>query len=131
MTFVLTAVLAFGMAACGNSGNGTAPSKKDSPSDVVKKYLDLIVAQQYEEAVMLCDGLEEATESDIKTVASLIAFAMEMNGGLEKYEILGEEIDESGEKARVKFKYFFKKNGEKETEGNLAKRDGVWRLLAD
>lgn len=128
MTIVLMAVMTLGMAACGGGDKATA-SKHDSPSDVVKKYLDLVVAQQYEEAVMLYDGVEGATQEEIKGVADLIAFAMEMNGGLERYEILGEEIDETGDNATVKLKYLFKGEGEKETDGKLVKKEGVWRLM--
>ena len=127
-TIVLMAVMTLGMAACGGGDKATA-SKHDSPSDVVKKYLDLVVAQQYEEAVMLYDGVEGATQEEIKGVADLIAFAMEMNGGLERYEILGEEIDETGDNATVKLKYLFKGEGAKETDGKLVKKEGVWRLL--
>ncbi|MBR4177433.1 MAG: DUF4878 domain-containing protein [Bacteroidales bacterium] len=113
--FVFAALLAcsFAITSCGQSGDTTEvkTSKKDTPSDVMEKVLKLLKNKDYKAAVQYSEGIAEASEDDVNGFIALVQAIYEANGGLAEYEILGEEISEDGQSAKVKVKYTFG-NGE-------------------
>lgn len=113
--FVFAALLACSLAitSCGQSGDTTEvkTSKKDTPSNVMEKVLKLLKNKDYKAAIQYSEGIAEASEDDVNGFIALVQAIYEANGGLAEYEILGEEISEDGQSAKVKVKYTFG-NGE-------------------
>lgn len=109
------AILACGFAfvSCGQSGDTTEvkTSKKDTPSAVIEKGLNLLKNKDYKGAIQFLVGIEDAAEDDVESVVALVSAIYESNGGLKDYEILGEQISEDGQSAIVNVKYTFG-NGE-------------------
>ena len=113
--FVFAALLtcSFAITSCGQSGDTTEVKtcKKDTPSDVMEKVLKLLKNKDYKAAIQYSEGIAEASEDDVNGAIALVQAIYEANGGLAEYEILGEEISEDGQSAKVKVKYTFG-NGE-------------------
>ncbi len=77
----------------------------------MEKVLKLLKNKDYKAAIQYSEGIAEASEDDVNGVIALVQAIYEANGGLAEYEILGEEISEDGQSAKVKVKYTFG-NGE-------------------
>ena len=130
--FLFAAIMACSLAfvSCGQSGGSsdasTAVNKKDSPSDVMEKALKQLKDKDYKGVIQYMPDAKEASEEEITQMAALIEMVYEANGGLKDYEILGEEISEDGQSAKVTVKYIFGNGEEKEDSDKLILSESGW-----
>ncbi len=105
--------------------------KSDSPSDIVKKTMDLYIKGDYNKAAIYYVNLNDKPMSDdeIKTLSTLLDFASQQEkkkGGISTYNITDEKIDDDGLNAEVTFKKTFKDGSEDNGKTKLIKIDGKW-----
>lgn len=107
-------------------GGSSAPSKSDSPKDVVEQVSNLLVKGDLEKSLNFYDG---ATDEESKALLlGLMQMGMEATQGLKAFEILEENIAEDGTTAKVKVKYTYGDDTEKTITENLVKTDSGWKL---
>ena len=128
MTIAVAVLTVLCMTACG--GNGGA-KKSDSPSKVVEKAMTCAVNEDYEGMVKYFDGTADATDEEVKEAAQVLALLYALSGGLQSFEILGEEIEDDGMKAEVKLRLTNSKGSTTDSEAELVKTDAGWALLFD
>lgn len=122
---LLLALCAIAFAAC-------SFLKSDSPSSVVKEYLDCIKSGDYKQAVKCFHFKEEVEEAELDALAEKLEQGYGKDGKLVKYEIVSEEIekDDAGNAVRGKVvaKLFYE--GDKEDESTIPtiKVDGKWKI---
>ncbi|MBQ9436154.1 MAG: DUF4878 domain-containing protein [Bacteroidales bacterium] len=120
--FLLFALCAVLFAACGGP----------KPSDTACKYLDCLKDGKYEEAATLV--YTSATDQDVTEVVELckkIGAMVGEEGGINKYEVISEEIAEDGEHAVVKVKITYndaKHDDGEPTEFKMIKVDKKWLI---
>jgi len=123
--FVL-AVCALGFAACSSSSNS------DAPQTVVKEYFDLVKAEKFDKAVKCFYFEEEVKAEELNALAEKLKEGYGKENGIEKYEILSEEIekDEDGNtvSAKVTVKVNYKDGKENEVKVNVIKVNGEWKI---
>lgn len=129
LTIVTMALMALALSACG--GNGGGVTKSDSPSEVVKKAMTCAVNEDYEGMVKYFDGTADASDEDLKEAASVIALLYGLSGGIQSFEILGEEIDDNGTEAEVKLRITDTKGNTREDDADLVKNASGWALIFD
>lgn len=129
LTIVTMALMAFALSACG--GNGGGVTKSDSPSEVVKKAMTCAVNEDYEGMVKYFDGTADASDEELKEAASVIALLYGLSGGIQSFEILGEEIDDNGTEAEVKLRITDTKGNTREDDADLVKNASGWALIFD
>lgn len=129
LTIVSMALMALALSACG--GNGGRVTKSDSPSEVVKKAMTCAVNEDYEGMVKYFDGTADASDEDLKEAASVIALLYGLSGGIQSFEILGEEIDDNGTEAEVKLRITDTKGNTREDDADLVKNASGWALIFD
>jgi len=105
---------------------------KDSPQGVVKEYLDLCKAEKFEKAVDCLHFKGEMKESELTALAGKMQKGYSESGGIDKYEIISEDIvkDEAGNavSGTVVTKIYFK-DGKVEEDGiPVIKTDGKWKI---
>ena len=129
LTIVTVALMALALSACG--GNGGGVTKSDSPSEVVKKAMTCAVNEDYEGMVKYFDGTADASDEELKEAASVIALLYGLSGGIQSFEILGEEIDDNGTEAEVKLRITDTKGNTREDAADLVKNASGWALIFD
>lgn len=129
LTIVSMALMALALSACG--GNGGGVTKSDSPSEVVKKAMTCAVNEDYEGMVKYFDGTADASDEELKEAASVIALLYGLSGGIQSFEILGEEIDDNGTEAEVKLRITDTKGNTREDDADLVKNASGWALIFD
>lgn len=129
LTIVTVALMALALSACG--GNGGGVTKSDSPSEVVKKAMTCAVNEDYEGMVKYFDGTADASDEELKEAASVIALLYGLSGGIQSFEILGEEIDDNGTEAEVKLRITDTKGNTREDDADLVKNASGWALIFD
>ena len=126
LRFFLLALCALAFVAC------SSLSKSDSPQVVVKEYLDLCKAEKFEKAVECFHFKGEVKESELKALAGKMQKGYSESSGIDKYEIISEEItkDEAGNavSGKVVAKIYFKNGEEEEDSVNVIKKDGEWKI---
>ncbi len=129
LTIAMTCLMVCVLAACG--GKNGSVSKSDSPSDVVKKALTCAVDKDYKGMVKYFDKTADATEQELEEAGAVLELLYGLAGGVSSFEILGEEIDESGMEAEVKVKITDEKGASRTDDADLVKTDQGWRLTMD
>jgi hypothetical protein len=123
INLLLVALCALLFAAC------TSSVKKESPSGIVTKYLDCVVAGDFDKAVQCFYFKEELQKEELTGLAAKLAQGYGKDGGLVKYEIVSEEIDqEDNTKANVNVKLFYKEGREDEETMKTVLNDGKWKI---
>ena len=110
---------------CGGSDSSTS-SKSDSPKDVVEQVSKLLIKGDVEKSLNFYNGVED--EESKAFVLGLMQAGMEATQGLKAVEILDETIAEDGTTAKVKVKYTYGDDTEKNTTEKLVKTDSGWKL---
>lgn len=110
-------------------------SGDDSPAKAVTTLFDYVKSKNYDKATNLFfieDGKELSDSEAQKIKALLMASEEEMQkkGGIEKVEIISEEVDENGTSGKVKFKLIFGNGDDDSQSYNLSKIEGTWKLKA-
>jgi hypothetical protein len=125
LQFLLLAICALFFAACSSS-------KSDSPKGVVVSYLESIKSGNYEKAVKCFYFKEEMKETEMKALAAKLEEGYGKDGGLVKYEIVSEEVEQNEEenviKGRVEVKLYYKEGKEKEETIKTVKNNGEWKI---
>lgn len=109
-------------------GGSSAPSKSDSPKDVVEQVSKLLIKGDLEKSLNFYNGIDD--EDSKAFVLGLMQMGMDATQGLKAYEILEETIAEDGTTAKVKVKYTYGDDTEKTTTEKLVKTDSGWKLNA-
>jgi len=121
---ILVALCALVFAACS--------TKADSPSGVVKEYLNCVKAGEFEKAVNCFYFKEKVGEVELKALAQKLEQGYSKEGKLLKYEIVSEEVekDEAGNiiKGKVGVKFFYENDVENEETITTIKDNGVWKI---
>jgi hypothetical protein len=126
LQILLVALCALLFAAC------TSTPKQDSPTGIVKEYLDLIKAENYEKAVKCFYFKEEKSEIELNGLAQKLKEGYTKDGKLLSYEVVSEEIekDEAGNpvsaKVAVKLSYDTEKVNDETL--NAVYNDGKWKI---
>ena len=92
----------------------------------MEKALKQLKDKDYKGVIQYMPNAKEASEEEIAQMAALIEMVYEANGGLKDYEILGEEISEDGQSAKVTVKYIFGNGEEKEDSDKLILSESGW-----
>jgi len=107
-------------------------SKTDSPSGIVKEYLDYIQAGNYDKAVKCFHFEKEVDEAELKALAGKLEAGYNKEGKLKSYEIVSEEItkDDQGNemKGKVEVKLFYVNDKEDEQTIKTVKEGGKWMI---
>ena len=123
---LLLALCALAFAACSSA------AKSDSPQKIVKEYLDLCKAEKYDKTVKCFYFEKETKEAELEALAAKLKAGYAEKGGIDKYEIISEEItnDEEGNpvSARVAVKIYFKDGKEDDENMKVLKHDGEWKI---
>lgn len=123
---IMLALFVAGSISLVGCGGSSAPSKSDSPKDVVEQVSNLLVKGDLEKSLNFYDGV--ADEESKAFLLGLMQMGMEATQGLKAFEILEENIAEDGTTAKVKVKYTYGDDTEKNTTENLVKTDSGWKL---
>lgn len=115
-------VAAFFAVSCGGS---------DSPGDVVVETYELMAAGKYEKVVDKFYVANPAEEEEFKsTMLSLCNEKMkpqlEAKGGIDKVELVSEELSEDGKSARVTTKITYGDGSVEEEKTKMVNVDGEW-----
>jgi hypothetical protein len=127
--FFLAAICIVAFTACSSSGSGSS----DSSKGIVKEYLEYVKAGKFEKAVTLFYFKEETSQAEMKALAAKLEEGYNQDGGLEKFEIISEEIikaeTEGGmDRAKVKVKLYYKGGNEEEETITTVKHNGAWKI---
>jgi hypothetical protein len=122
---LLLAICALAFAACSST-------KSDSPQTIVKKYFDLLKAEKFDQAAKCFYFKEDVKEAELSALAEKLKEGYSEQGGIEKYEILSEDVvkDEDGNivSAKVTAKVYYKDGKESEEDVNVIKVNGEWKI---
>jgi len=123
----LVGIIAVTAVNCGGSGT--------SPADIEKAIYSQFQKGNYEAGIKIYfeNSTAEKTEEQseiIKAFAEKQKESFEAKGGIKKFEIIEETIDESGETAIVVTKITFGDGSEKEERNKYVKVDGKWKISA-
>ena len=125
LQILLLALCALVFAACSSK-------KSDTPTEIVKEYLDCIKAGNYDKAVKCFHFEKEAKEAELKALAAKLEAGYTKDGKLLKYEIVSEEVtkDEEGNdvKGKVEVKLFYENDKEDEQTIRTVKDNGKWKI---
>ena len=116
---------AMSLVGCGGSGSST-PSKSDSPKDVVEQVSKLLIKGDIEKSLNFYNGIDD--EESKAFALGLMQMGMDATQGLKACEILEETIAEDGNTAKVKVKYTYGDDTERNTTEKLVKTDNGWKL---
>lgn len=108
----------------------------NSPKAVTEKAMNALLDKNYDEFVeyiYITPKEGEDIEGSKKMLSGMMQSkadkTYEKKGGLKSYEVLSEEIDESGEKGAVKVKIEFGNGNTEEDDMKLRKDDkGDWKI---
>jgi acetylornithine deacetylase/succinyl-diaminopimelate desuccinylase-like protein len=125
--FLLAAICVVAFTACSSSGSS------DSSKGVVKEYLESVKAGKFEKAVTFFYFKEETSQAEMKALAAKLEEGYSQDGGLERYEIISEEIlkaeTEGGvDRGKVVVKLYYKDGNEEEETITTVKHNGVWKI---
>ncbi len=115
---------------------GACSSGSSSPGKAAKRYAEYIAGGEYDQFI---DGIyipddvssEEAEQGKdmIKALLSAVSGQMfEEKGGLEKVEVVSEQLSDDGEKATVTLKYAYGNGESSEESMDLILDDGRWLI---
>jgi hypothetical protein len=99
----------------------------NTPFGVIKKYHDCIKAKQYEASVNCFEAAAFARVSK-QTFVSITKTSYEALKGLKSYEILSEDINESGYSGTVTVKVTYGDNRQQKIKYYLAKSGNEWKI---
>ena len=120
------------LALCAVAFSACCSSKSDSPQTIVKEYLDLCKAEKFDKAVKCFYFEKETKEAELEALAAKLKAGYSEKGGIDKYEIISEEItnDDEGNpvSARVAVKIYFKDGKEDDENMKVLKHDGEWKI---
>ena len=126
LKFIALALCAIIFAAC------SSPSKSDSPQVIVKEYLDLIKAEKFDKAVKCFYFKDEVKESELNALAAKMQAGYKEKSGIDKYEIISEEIEkdenDNAVSGKVLAKVFYKDGNVEEENISAIKIDGEWKI---
>jgi len=126
LQILLLALCALVFAACSSS------TKSDSPTEVVKEYLDHIKSGNYEKAVKCFHFEKETKEAELKALAAKLEEGYTKDGKLLKYEIVSEDVTKDDEgndvKGKVEVKLFYENDKEDEQTIKTVKDNGKWKI---
>ena len=94
----MLALVAVLFAACGGP----------KPSDTACKYLDYLKDGKYEDAAQLLKVPDDATAEETLQLCQKMGAIIAGEGGIDKYEVVSEEIAEDGQTAVVKINITYK-----------------------
>lgn len=119
--FLLFALCAVLFAACGGP----------KPSDTACKYLDCLKDGKYEDAAKLLKVTDDATAEETVQLCQKMGAVIAGEGGIDKYEVVSEEIAEDGQTAVVKINITYKEPKHTDAnsdpvEFNMVKVDKKW-----
>ncbi len=116
------------LAACDGGGSSSA----SSPSGVVEAYYDSFQSGDYEGMLMLFEGSDSYSADKIKKNAEMLKMGAEAQkkakGGIKKFSVIEEDINDAGDAATVKIKTVYKNGNEEDSEMDLVKIDGKWKF---
>jgi hypothetical protein len=134
--FLLIGMIAVMAASCG----GGAGIGSKSPADIEKAMLTQLKNGNYEKAVDIMfehmpfsdeerENLKsEEGKNELKGFVEKMKLSVESQGGIKSFEILEENIDESGETATVRSHIVFGNGQEDENTNKYTKVDGKWNM---
>jgi len=106
--------------------------KQDSPSSVVKEYLECIKGGNFDKAVKCFHFDTEVNEEELKAFAAKLETGYSREGKLLNYEIVSEEIekDEDGNaiRGKVEVKLFYADDKVNEETIKTIKNNGAWKI---
>lgn len=118
------AIVAMAFAACGSKSSTPEGAAEGFLKDYQKGNYEAMVDQMYfskdlskDDRAQLVQFIQEKTAPEI-----------EKKGGIKSYEITEATVDESGEKAVVKYTLHFCDGSESKDDMKLVRVDGKWRL---
>jgi PBP1b-binding outer membrane lipoprotein LpoB len=120
-------VIAVFLSSCGSSTN--------TPSAAAEKIVNLMQDGDYDEIVDLMyfetsegEDIEAQKEMFVALMDEKAGKSIDKKGGLEDYEVLGEEMSEDGKTASVKVKYLYGDGSEETQDMEFVLEDGEWLL---
>lgn len=119
--FILFVLCALLFASCGGP----------KPSDTVTKYIDCLQDGKYEDAAKLLHVPEDATPEETIALCQKLGGIIAEEGGIDKYEIVSEEIAEDGQTAVVKVNITYKepeRANDESSEFDMVKVDKQWLI---
>lgn len=123
---IMLALFVAGTMSLVGCGDSSTSGKSDSPKDVVEQVSKLLIKGDVEKSLNFYNGVED--EESKAFVLGLTQAGMEATQGLKAVEILDETIAEDGTTAKVKVKYTYGDDTEKNTTEKLVKTDSGWKL---
>jgi len=106
--------------------------KTNSPTSIVKEYLDCIKAGNYDKAVKCFHLKEEVKEAELKALAGKLEAGYTREGKLINYEIVSEEVikDDVGNevKGKVDVKLFYDNEKEEVETIKTIKDKEEWKI---
>ncbi|MDZ7743248.1 MAG: DUF4878 domain-containing protein [Bacteroidota bacterium] len=116
------------LSACGSGGGNT-------PSDAARNIMKMMQKGDYEEVVDHM-SLEVKQGEDLEAQKEMLVALMEEKAGksidekdgLQKYEVLEEDISDDGTSATVKVKSYYGDDSEETQDMDFVKEDGRWLL---
>ena len=98
---------------------------------MVDEYYDAFQSGDYEGMVMLFEGSESLSADKIKKNAEMFKMGesqLEARGGIKKFTVTEEEINDAGDAATLKIKTIYGNGDEADSEMNLVKVNGKWKF---
>lgn len=121
------------------SGGSNSKFSKNGPGAAAEEYSQYILKGEFEKIFEMVDVPEGTSEEELAFAKTMISMMFsegmkqfeEKKGGLQKMEVLSEEISEDGNTAKVTLEQTFG-NGESAKETiNFIKKDNKWKLRLD
>jgi hypothetical protein len=119
-TLAICAMMAV-MTSCGGHEN--------TPQGLAKAAVELIADEDYKGYMELTDATKEQKEA-MAAMLQKVGQEAQKKGGMEKYEIIDENIDEEKGQATVNVKITYKDGSEETNNMKMVKKDGQWLLSA-
>ncbi len=101
----------------------------DKPVDVVKSYLNSCKSENFDKAIQYFDLNDEMKKEEIEALVAKMKAGYAETSGIDKFEILTEEIDDEAGKANIEAKIIFKDGTEDVENYKLLKNEkGDWKI---
>lgn len=105
-------------------------SCSNTPTSKAKAYLDDMKDGNYRELVDQLYFKKETTDKEKQDLANMLEEkgkqSLEKEGAIKSYEITGEEVSETGEKATINYTLTYEDGSQKDLELKLINIDGEW-----
>lgn len=106
-----------------------AGCSSDKPVDVVKSYLNSCKSENFDKAIQCFDLNDEMKKEEIEALVAKMKAGYAETSGIDKFEILTEEIDDEAGKANIEAKIIFKDGTEDVENYKLLKNEkGDWKI---